>query len=46
MFWTTLQEVEEILRPTSEIVGLLESNDCTLSDIYKIFKTMLEEYLN
>jgi hypothetical protein len=44
MFWTALQDVEKILKPTSKIVGLLESNDCTLSDIYKIFKTMLDEY--
>ena len=44
VFWTKLEEMEKILKPTSIIVGLLESNECSLSEIYTIFKKMLDEY--
>ena len=44
VFWTNLEEMEKILKPTSIIVGLLESNECCLSEIYTIFKKMLDGY--
>lgn len=36
-FWKKLEEVEMILKPTSVIIGILESDTCCLSDIYRIF---------
>jgi hypothetical protein len=43
-FWTRLAEAEFVLRPTSEIVGKLESDFCCLSDIYKCFLGLINGY--
>jgi hypothetical protein len=43
-YWEKLEQLEFILRPTSIIVGILESDACCLSDIYKIFKALLIGY--
>lgn len=44
LYWKQLEEAERILQPTSKIIGILESDRCSLSDIYKLFKHLQEEY--
>jgi hypothetical protein len=43
-FWASLEVAEKALRPTSKAVGVLESDTCCLSDIYKLFKGFLVDY--
>ena len=43
-FWDRVQVAESILRPTSKAVGLLESDSCCISDIYRLFLDLLDGY--
>jgi hypothetical protein len=43
-FWTDILDCEKVLRPTSKIIGRLESNDSNLSDIYLSFLELIKEY--
>lgn len=43
-FWADLLEVERILAPTSVLIGLLESNEGTLADVYHAFIKIHDEW--
>ena len=45
-FWEECVKCEEVLSATSRYIGKLESNDCNLSDIYKVFLEMQHYYQN
>ncbi|KAF0710280.1 hypothetical protein AaE_012606, partial [Aphanomyces astaci] len=43
-FWSNLEALVVLLRPTCSIIGKLESNSCCLSDVYRVFLQLREHW--
>jgi hypothetical protein len=40
-FWKAIKETQDVLKPISKIIALLESNNSHLSQVYECFKQLL-----